>query len=516
MRRYKPLLDELLRQLGMERTKYVSTCREIFGEDFPFDLLSEPASDIWNSEAVQARLGSRLHPTHVGQFVGAAESLNSALEKLRKKFPKDDPVRTQLFGMSACELTLAQLRQRFFKRVLMRLNLAMLEAYRHKELVRIRNINNDLSTLLNAGVVEGNPRSQFEAEIPLELGDNYDGVRTHAAELFGVLRENLANRGCNCLTPHEVGLQLEARPNDITEELNTNPHFKCVFPFDCEQGDIPSWEIELERLDSAAVGPEESGRAVGVPQVRSVGLATGPGYRSVVPGVGQVIKDLCREVRSDDSDGSRLGVLVDHTQRPFRARSTPRQPVFYHTVSLHSLLTRESSLVGRYDRLLLGVKLASSVIQLYNTGWITEDWDSRSIPFLDGGDGVRIDTPLVRSSFRGDSSDRAKPGLRRRNRSLFSLGIALLELWYATPMEVLREKAAQEFDEPDISVSEAAEQFIEWLYRDAGRRYADAVRRCVLCLDHRDTDFGSDEFKEEFRQHILLPLEDNVLFYNDF
>jgi hypothetical protein len=69
----------------MERTKYVSTCREIFGEDFLFDLFSEPASDIWKSATVQAKLKSRLRPTRVDQFIDAAESLNSALEKLLRK-----------------------------------------------------------------------------------------------------------------------------------------------------------------------------------------------------------------------------------------------------------------------------------------------------------------------------------------------------------------------------------------------------------------------------------------------
>jgi hypothetical protein len=286
-----------------------------------------------------------------------------------------------------------------------------------------------------------------------------------------------------------------------------------------------AWSRNGKRVDSdngsAAAGPEQTGGAVGASQVRSVGLGTDSGYRSVVPGAGQVIEGLCGEVRSDDSVGSCSGVLVDYTQRPFHAWSTRKQPVFYHTVSLslHTLLTRESRVsLGRQDRLFLGVNLASSVIQLRNTERLSEDWGTRGILFLLSARGrwcSHRQTVGEEVPIHADSSHRTKPRLRRRNRSLFSLGVALLELWYATPMEVLREKAAQEFDKPDISVSEAAEQFIGWLYRDAGRRYADAVRRCVLCLDYRDTDFRSHEFKEEFRQRILLPLEESMmLFYN--
>jgi hypothetical protein len=67
-------------------------------------------------------------------------------------------------------------RQRFFQKLLMRLNLGMLEAYRRKELVRIRNINNYLSLLFNARAVEGNPPSPSEAEIPAERPNPPSGV----------------------------------------------------------------------------------------------------------------------------------------------------------------------------------------------------------------------------------------------------------------------------------------------------------------------------------------------------
>jgi hypothetical protein len=149
MRRYKPLLDEFIRQLAMERTKYVSTCREIFVEDFPFDLLPKPASDIWNSEAVQAKLKSRLHPNYVDQFIDAAESLNSVLKKLRKKFPKDDPVCTYSAIRTAFELTLAQLRQHFFKKLLMRLNLTMLEASAERNSCRFETSTTSVHCLMH-------------------------------------------------------------------------------------------------------------------------------------------------------------------------------------------------------------------------------------------------------------------------------------------------------------------------------------------------------------------------------
>jgi hypothetical protein len=109
-------------------------------------------------------------------------------------------------------------------------------------------------------------------------------------------------------------------------------------------------------------------------------------------------------------------------------------------------------------------------MQLYDSKWLCEDWTSEDILFLDGSDGfgsgggVLIDKPLVRSCFPADSSvstPKTKSRLIRRNKSLLLLGIALLELWYASPFEMLRVEVACDVHEPDISTFEAAEQLVE-------------------------------------------------------
>jgi hypothetical protein len=109
MLHYKLLLKEFIRELDMENAKFINTCENLFEDTSPEDLsklLSEPAPEIWKSAAIQAKLKSRLRPACIRQFTEAAESLNIALEKLKGKFPKeDDVVRTQLYGMSVCELT---------------------------------------------------------------------------------------------------------------------------------------------------------------------------------------------------------------------------------------------------------------------------------------------------------------------------------------------------------------------------------------------------------------------------
>jgi hypothetical protein len=101
-------------------------------------------------------------------------------------------------------------------------------------------------------------------------------------------------------------------------------------------------------------------------------------------------------------------------------------------------------------------------MQLYDSEWLCEDWTSEDILFLDGG--VLIDKPLVRSCFPADSSvstPKTKSRLIRRNKSLLSLGIALLELWYASPFQMLRVEVACDVHEPDTSTFEAAEQLVE-------------------------------------------------------
>ena len=73
-----------------------------------------------------------------------------------------------------------------------------------------------------------------------------------------------------------------------------------------------------------------------------------------------------------------------------------------------------------------------------------------------------------------------------RNQPLFALGVALIELWYGESLSELHEDDDGPLDPPDLQSSlltrfNTADRLADELADDAGTKYSDAVRRCILC-----------------------------------
>ena len=68
----------------------------------------------------------------------------------------------------------------------------------------------------------------------------------------------------------------------------------------------------------------------------------------------------------------------------------------------------------------------------------------------------------------------------------------------------------------DIARYVVAQGLIDKLYGDAGDNYGDIVRRCIIGLDHKETQLENDEFKNEVYLKVLQPLEKHLeLFCNE-
>ena len=154
------------------------------------------------------------------------------------------------------------------------------------------------------------------------------------------------------------------------------------------------------------------------------------------------------------------------------------------------------------ERLKLGVRLASSVLQLHDTEWLNERWNKHEIWFIQE-DPCRdpvLKYPLVRRAFLpGDKSTSTNPVeamIGPCNASLFSLGIALIELWHWKSLE------AKDIGE--------AWKYLSELKGKAPASFSDAVRRCFSDLDHNEAQLDLDDFKNTVYSKIVLPLEDTL------
>ena len=162
-----------------------------------------------------------------------------------------------------------------------------------------------------------------------------------------------------------------------------------------------------------------------------------------------VIHDLCSSIQIAASTRQCLGILqADLEKKYHKIWLTPigewfklvdtLQFVPWHSgsVTLRSLLEGPTNL-NRFplkDRLSLGVKLASSVIQLHQTRWLTDSWGKHDIIFFthpQTRDPI-TEKPMVLHNFSSSTSTSAARGgvAYRQNKVLFWLGVVLWELWF--------------------------------------------------------------------------------------
>jgi len=186
--------------------------------------------------------------------------------------------------------------------------------------------------------------------------------------------------------------------------------------------------------------------------------------------------------------------------------------------SLTSTMSLDDVLRGRVrlstkQRLELGIKLASSVMQLHNSGWLAEEWGRKDVFFLLDSEGIAtFENPLISwsNSISTTSAEKAERTVVQCNQTLLSLGIILIELYHGKCLE-----ECSDIDSGDRGTAaqktrhSRAWSLVDLLYDDAGDLYGDVVRRCVRGLDHRESSLDQKGFKLEVFQKVLYPLQTN-------
>jgi len=211
-----------------------------------------------------------------------------------------------------------------------------------------------------------------------------------------------------------------------------------------------------------------------------------------------------------------VGILAKTGKDKVRVCPRGGKPLKVEPVEVVTLdrLFSQHKIPSVLERLQLAVLLASSVMQLHETSWLNELWCSRDIFFkwTDGGS-VQFDEPYLKSTFHGAqaSTDAVAPKeddwedcMVYCNRTLFKLGIMLIEIHYWQPFKALVQGRRR---------SEAVRAIIPELSRNAGKRYGCAVGLCVGGLGCEAIDLGHEGFKNAAYEKIVAPLEEDLKFF---
>ena len=183
------------------------------------------------------------------------------------------------------------------------------------------------------------------------------------------------------------------------------------------------------------------------------------------------------------------------------------------TVTLRDILTREMGpyLVDDPDiplltpefRLKLATTLASTALQLQTTPWLNSSWDSNDVLFHTG---VAPD-PYITKGFNSESNQPGEPIKLAepspvRNRSIFNLGVLLLELCLGKPLDHFKTPE----DSSIFTEFCTAKRLVENLAEEASSGYADAVTACIYCdfgREVKDRSLDNDAFRQAVYEYVV-------------
>ncbi|CAG7559855.1 unnamed protein product [Fusarium equiseti] len=174
-----------------------------------------------------------------------------------------------------------------------------------------------------------------------------------------------------------------------------------------------------------------------------------------------------------------------------------------------------------------------AVLYLCGSPWLDDDWDGKNHLqlFLEEAQGagpasLQADYPSISQLFKPTSQRLSSGSINPvtdfqnsqiRNKTLFNLGILLIELCPNKTLDQLRRElrpngfaASVGVLSPEPSDFEVANRLTEDIYLEAGHSYGYAVQRCLRCeFPGRDVtkDFEFQPFRRHFFNGVVAPIQ---------
>ena len=226
------------------------------------------------------------------------------------------------------------------------------------------------------------------------------------------------------------------------------------------------------------------------------------------------IKDLCRAIGTRGRSGSFLGALTDDEQ----------QFSIYHKTSniqkdLDSTILREITLekllrdpptglrLVKRQRLKIAVSIASAYLQLHASPWIQNGWRRQEIYFwYDEKKCLLHEQPQIPGRCIKDKP----PVSGNFDESIWTLGIALLEIWSGLALE--DEPKCQRYSSPNgqpnmIFERVAATEWCRQLEGELETPFADAIQWCLgHSASKRHMEINDKEWRQGLFLHVVEPI----------
>jgi hypothetical protein len=198
--------------------------------------------------------------------------------------------------------------------------------------------------------------------------------------------------------------------------------------------------------------------------------------------------------------------------------------MFWTTKLAQASRSKKSNCIALYSltmfltcsRCSLALTLANAVLQLHDTPWLSEVWNTSDISILNNGWNPSLgEQPYVSTKFSSANGSIAAPLRRKKlrmikNATIFALGVALLEISHGRRLSA--------FETPDDLDDQGkrtlwtdyliADRLVEDIHRRELPNFANAAHRCVHCnFEGTVYSLNNDDFRERFHQGVILPLQ---------
>ena len=242
------------------------------------------------------------------------------------------------------------------------------------------------------------------------------------------------------------------------------------------------------------------------------------------------IEDLCTAIAALPTPQpiACIGYLTDNSNRQYGIYpldsandSEKSNPTVY---SLRQILTEYKSNNWRLrlsDKLQVALDLAFSVLQLYKTPWLDEQWSDSDVYFVrhpDAPAASLYEHPFVYRKISASKIDQASDNIGRpaayrviRNQTLFTLGILLIELCFENSIEDLQLPCDLDCSNtPGVAWCTAQRLLDEKkLEFKIGPGYQDIVRRCIWCdFDQGKSNLDDRDLQRAVFEKVVVPLEE--------
>ncbi|KAF2490602.1 hypothetical protein BU16DRAFT_518033 [Lophium mytilinum] len=516
MKKYEGVFDDLHVSLITSLSIYRNSCEELLGplalpDSQLYELLEKIDGSAWEDVGLSERLRERLGSNYL-PFRTSVKQLNKRVVLFGQKLRLKQNFKPQWIDQN--NIVDVRAREDFFKNPLTRVR-GGFSADKYKLLLSEIDTNISRISILTAGAIALEPL-RFERKRKAN-SKYWNSLRTQAEALYNSFFTRWSPQ-CACQHLHQANLRLDLRKERGIEQWST---FRFLFSFEVSARPtaLPwHWRaVEIEPEGDEYHHPTAP-RASKTP---TFVLPPAPQRHTLWQKCALTapkIDDLCKALKGHAQGMCCLGILSDAATKhhihsitlPIPSRTAGK------TVSLEEVLHGQSrnGFQIKENRCRIALTLATAVLQLHGTPWLSETWTMKDIYVVENSNNALLsDQPYVSKSFK-PTPDSTPPHRKRlcfvKNSIIFALGVALLEISYGKPTSAF--ETTEDWDD-DGKRTVWTEFSVAGRLADALRdrelaNYFDAVHRCIHCnFDSSSYSLTDDHFRERFYQGVVVPLQ---------